>query len=332
MLLVDSLYVNYGGALSLLRYLVERLQERNVAFFLLADARCKGIFEKVPFVEYREAKLSERRSFYLDHKDDFSSVFCFGNVPSPVKLNVPIYVYFHNINMLTLANCRDWKQKVMFWLKRTYISLYRKNTDKWFVQTSNTANSLEHSLGISKERIKLFPFYKLPPFENDVSVRTDYIFVGEYSGSKGHDELLEAWKLLHQRGIDLALHLTVSLGGKFKEELEKAVSNGVKIINHGYVSMEELSKLYMQSKATVYPSYDESFGLGLVEAMEAGCDVVASNRDFVYAICKPSEVFDPQSPESIAGAIIRYESGKCQRTIQVVHNKIDEMIDEICNE
>ena len=332
MLLVDSLYVNYGGALSLLNYLVERLQERNVVFFLLADARCKGLYNNVPYVEYCEAKLSERKNFYLNHTNYFSSVFCFGNVPPPVKLNVPIYVYFHNINMLTLANCRDWKQKMMFWLKRTYISLYRKNTDEWFVQTSNTASALAHSLGISKERIKQYPFYMLPPFENDVSVRTEYIFVGEYSGSKGHDELLEAWKLLHQRGMELTLHLTVSLGDRFLKELDKVVSDGVKIVNHGYVSFAELSKLYMQSKATIYPSYDESFGLGLVEAMEAGCDVVASNRDFVYAICKPSEVFEPQSPESIADAVFRYESGKSQKTTQVVRNKIDEMIDEIDHE
>lgn len=326
MILLDALYINYGGALSLLRYLIETLLDKDVEFYLLADDRCRGQFDSLGHIEYRRASLSQRKDFYKHHENDYTSVFCFGNVPPPIRLKVPVYTYFHNINMLTLTDCRDRKQLLKFWLKRAYIKYYRKNTDEWFVQTSNTANELIRHMGVSADKVKLYPFYKLPKFPATTDERNDYIFVGEYSGSKGHDELLEAWKILYEHGIDVNLHLTVSLGEAFLKKLQEAVAQGVHIINHGFVSTDELAKLYMQCKATIYPSYNESFGLGLIEAMEAGCDVIASDRPFVHAICQPSMVFEPSSPQSIADAVEEYEKHGGKDTRLLVHDMVDELI------
>lgn len=331
MILIDAIYVNYGGALGLLKYLVERLTDRNEEFFLLADVRCKGEFDRLQHVEYQDASEKGRKLFYKCHDGEFSAVFCFGNVPPVFRLNVPVYTYFHNVNMLTLQNCRDWKQKVKLWLKRSYIKSLRKNTDEWFVQTSNTAKELISHLGVPKDKVKLYPFYKLPVYPISDKPRTDYIFVGEYSGSKGHTELLEAWKQLHKNGWDLTLHLTVSMCDEFLQQLNDAIKGGVKIINHGLVPIDELASLYMQCKATVYPSYNESFGLGLVEAMEAGCDVIASDRPFVHAICEPSETFEPANPTSIAEAVVRFERGEKGHTRLLVRDMIEDMINCIVN-
>jgi len=330
MLLIDALYVNMGGAVGLLRYLVSSLQERNVDFFLLADSRCGDEFNSLPHTKSLPATLKERKKFYIQHGVEFTSVLCFGNVPPPIKMKIPVYTYFHNINMLTLTDCRDKKQLLTFWLKRAYVKYYRKNTDEWFVQTSNTANELINHLCVSSEKVKLYPFYKLPVFPKASGERKDYIFVGEYSGSKGHDELLEAWKVLHEKGVDLTLHLTVSLGDAFHNKLLEAIGQGVRIINHGYIPSEELAKLYVQCKATIYPSYNESFGLGLIEAMEAGCDVIASDRPFVHTICEPSEVFNPVLPNTIVEAVLKYEEGKSSKSVLTVRNKVDEMVDILC--
>lgn len=331
MLLIDSLYINMGGGKMLLDYLCRCLIERGVEFMLLKDERCGALQceEDIPYLMVMRASLKKRRAFYKLHRNDYTSVFCFGNVPPSIRLIVPVYTYFHNVNMLTLQNCRDWEQKMKLWLKRMCIKSLRRNTDEWFVQTSNTAKELVMHLGISDNKVKLYPFYNLPVYPLSDKPRTDYIFAGEYSGSKGHTELLEAWRILHKKRVDLTLHLTVSLGDEFLKQLDSAIRDGVKIINHGYIPVEELAGLYMQCKATVYPSYNESFGLGLVEAMESGCDVIASNRSFVYAICEPSEVFEPSSPISIAETVIKYENSECRKTKQLVQNKIDEIINLI---
>ena len=331
MILVDSLYINMGGGKGLLDYLCCRLIERNVEFTLLKDARCGRLEceERMSNLVVLNASVKERKVFYTQHRDDYTSVFCFGNVPPPFRLKVPVYTYFHNINMLTLADCRNRKQLLKFWLKRAYIRHYRKNTDEWFVQTSNTSNELIRHLGVSSDKVKLYPFYKLPKFPEVGIERRDYIFVGEYSGSKGHDELLEAWRMLHEQGFDLTLHLTVSLGDMFLKKLQDATEQGVHIINHGYMPSDELAKLYVQCKATVYPSFNESFGLGLIEAMEAGCDVLASDLPFTHAVCRPSEVFDPHNPHSIADAVKRYESGNIKTSELKIHDCVEELIDVI---
>lgn len=330
MILIDALYINMGGAMGLLRYLVSSLQERGVDFFLLADSRCGDEFNSLPYTKSLSATLKERKKFYKHHASEFTSVLCFGNVPPPIKLKSPVYTYFHNINMLTLSDCRDKKQFLKFWLKRAFIKHYRKNTDEWFVQTSNTANEVVSHLGVYADKVKLYPFYRLPKFPDTTDERKDYIFVGEYSGSKGHDELLEAWRMLHEQGRDLTLHLTVSLGDAFLRKLQDAIEQGVHIVNHGFIPVEELANLYVQCKATIYPSFNESFGLGLIEAMEAGCDVIASDRPFVHAICKPSETFDPALPNTIVDAVVRYETKERRQTVLITCDKVDEMIEDIC--
>ena len=332
MLLVDALYICYGGALGLLRYLVRGLEERGADFFLLYDARCGDEFMRLPHVEKRAATLKNRKAFYQEHGGAFSSVFCFGNIPPPYKLNVPVYTYFHNINMLTLADSRDWKQYLQLWMKRTYIKRLKRHTDCWFVQTENTEKQLRKYFAEPQGRVERFPFYDFPaPALTSEERRDDYVFVGEYTGSKGHQELLKAWTMLYDIGFKKTLHLTCSSSADdFIERLDKAVKAGVPIVNHGFVSREEVKALYLQSKVTIYPSFNESFGLGLVEALGCGCDVIASDRAFTYSVCKPSEVFEPSSPISIAEAVLRYEEGNAARSQQLVFDRLQDMLDKIC--
>ena len=328
MLLIDAIYINQGGGLVLLRYLLDVLKERNIEFYLLADDRCLGKLGEISQIQYMRASLKGRWGFYQKMPMNVASVLCFGNVPPPIRLDVPVYTYFHNINMLTLSDCRNFKQKVMYWLKRTYIKSKRKNTDTWFVQTTNTARELIKNLKVKESSVSLYPFYRIPKFQRCKCERTDYIFAGEDSGSKGHKELIEAWRILHSRGISRTLHLTVSSQSPLYNELKNIPEGGPRIINHGFIPLEEVFELYSKCRATIYPSRNESFGLGIIEAIEAGCDVVASDLPFVHSICKPSEVFDRQNPCSIADAVVRYEQGNC-KSYKTVDDQVNELVDVI---
>lgn len=328
MLLVDSVYINMGGGLSLLKYLVENLHTRHVVFMLLVDERIKDAFPEVKNQIVLSPSEKSRRTFYKSMPSDVTSVFCFGNVPPPFKLRVPVYTYFHNINMLTLADSRGWKQKIKFFLKREYIRVRRKNSDEWFVQTTNTANELKANLNIPDKKVKLYPFYRPPVINSLEKERNDYIFVGNDSGSKGHRELIAAWKKLHDLGIDRTLHLTVSADSPLCSIIDEMAGSGVKIVNHGIVPLAEVFALYARCKATVYPSRNESFGLGIIEAIEAGCDVVGSDLPFMHAVCTPSEVFNPYSVDSIVEAVMRYEATQNQ-TDRKVSDMIDELISDI---
>lgn len=325
MTLVDALHINAGGGLVLLKYLIEQLVEKKRDFFLLYDNRCMGMFEYVPYKACLDTSLKSRKAFYLSKKGSFSSVLCFANVPPPVKMDVPVYTYFHNINLLTLGE-GSLKSKIKCWVKRLYIHHLRKNTNKWLVQTSNTANEMVKHMGIGEEDIIIAPFYDLRYIKNEPIHGNDYVFIGDYTGYKGHDELLAAWSLLSRKGMNHTLHLTCSHTVEFLEKVRRAQKEGVAVENHGIISFEEVAKLYQKSKALVYPSSNESLGLGIVEAISSGCDVLSSDMPFTFSVCQPSEVFDPHSPESISEAVVRYENKMSPKTKLIIENQIAKVI------
>lgn len=329
MIFIDSLYINNSGGLRLLEYLIRFLQQRNISFHLLADKRCEGLFDMVN-VEYKEASLINRYRYYKNLDKNYSAVLCFGNIPPSKDVNVPVYTYFHNINLLTLAESYSFKAKMVSWLKRQVFRYFKNNTDFWLVQTSNTAHELVCHLHEKNQRVKIFPFYELPPEltqkENEEHGE-DYVFVSNYTGAKGHEELLESWRMLHKSGIDKTLHLTVPFEKHpFVDSIIKAQEEGIKVINHGHVSFDKVVNLYHRSKAIIYPSHNESLGLGIIEAVSAGCDVIGADLPYIYAVCNPSVVFNPYSPESIAKAVIEYEGGNTIRTNLKINNKIDDLV------
>ncbi|WEI19376.1 hypothetical protein PY247_05195 [Acinetobacter proteolyticus] len=82
MILIDSVYINDGGGLVLLKYLVDVLGKTELSIFYLFDERTKDIFKDVNSSKlFVENKISKRKKFYDLNKNKFSSVLCFGNVP-----------------------------------------------------------------------------------------------------------------------------------------------------------------------------------------------------------------------------------------------------------
>ena len=68
----------------------------------------------------------------------------------------------------------------------------------------------------------------------------------------------------------------------------------------------KISDLYLSSRALIYPSLSESFGLPLIEAKIFNLPILASELDFVRDVCSPVFSFDPNSPLSISNAVKRY--------------------------
>ena len=331
MILIDSLYINAGGGLVLLKYLVKELQKRQIQFCMIVDERAQSHFVHIKDKTVMRASLLNRQHFYNTLSQDITSVFCFGNIPPTKKLSVPVYTYYHNINMLTLKGWPDFKTKMMTFAKREYIRSLRRHTDYWFVQTKNTATELYRHLDSNRSKIQLYPFYELPEGLEALSPgteRNDYALVGNYNfGAKGHDQLCDAWVILKEKGLTPRLHITISEDNiAFLAKVKRLCDKGINIVNHGIVPFDETVKIYAQSKAIVYPSLNESLGLGIIEAVHGGCDIIASDLPFTWSICNPSAVFDRKSSESIADAVMDYEKGKTKKTTIKIENKIEQLI------
>lgn len=333
MILIDALYINSGGGLSILNRLVDGLKTAKVDYVLIRDRRCPILASEKSAREVvvMNPSIKERHRYYKKHRNDFHSILCFGNIPPSMKMPSRVHTYFHNLSVLKTPDTYSRKRKILFTLKRILIILFSKNTDTWIVQTTVTEKMVKQYIGNNKKPFYIFPIYNLP--NHNISIdnnRNEYLFVGDYTFSKGHDILLSAWKQLHSMGKASTLNLTVNRRPAtevFCKKLDDAIHNGVPIINHGVVPFDKVCELYSRSKAIVYPSQIESLGLGIVEGISAGCDVITSNLPFAHAICKPSETFDPNDPDSIVEAILRYEEGNSPKSILTIHDCVNELID-----
>lgn len=333
LLLIDAVHITMGGGRVLLDYLCEKCVEKNVNFVLLRDSRCSPILREKINCEVEITGERDRKAYYKKHGNNYEAVLCFANIPPLVKLPCPVYTYFHNINLLKIPASYSCKRKMLSYVKRCYIAFYSRNTDAWIVQTSNMEECIKQSLPCNKKKVLCLPFYK--SIRTDCllgrDAREDYILVGDYTGTRGHEELLSAWRILCNGGFNRTLHLTVSMDSPFSKEIDKAQKEGVKVINHGIIPYNDVLKLYEKCVATIYPSVNESLGLGIIEAMEAGCDVIGINLPYIHAICEPSVEFDEITPEQIASAVYEYEREEHKKSVLKIENKIDEMLNCILN-
>lgn len=332
-LLLDAIYINESGGLTLLCYLIDQLIAHDVDTHYLLDAR----IEKLELVDeynvtYLPGSEKARRQFYASTTVSFDHVLCFGNIPPTRRLKAKVYTFFQNVTLLSIPEDIPWKNRPKWLLKRLYIRLLKDNTDYWIVQTSNTSKMLRQSMQISQQMVLICPFFNDSVYHKSFDSnadRSDYSYIALYRPEKNHKMLIEAWQIILQYGFSPTLHLTIdNIPTSLKTQIDAAQAAGCSILNHGFCSAEDVRKLYLKTKAVVYTSNNESFGLGMIEAMNMGCDVIGPLMPYVSSICRPSESFR-YDPLSLAKAIIRYETGRSPKTICYINNEIDRFISTI---
>lgn len=335
--LIDAVYINTSGGLVLLKYFIQEVLSYGAPrLFFLLDERIEHL-DLVPSdnVKYVKGKEIERTRFYKENGEKFERVLCFGNIPPTIRLKAKTYTFFQNVILLNLPKQAALLQRPKWLLKRLYIRWQKGNTDKWIVQTGNTKQLLSSSLREPEDKIIVCPFFnenQFPHTKEPMSKgRNDYSYVAKYIPEKNHLMLIEAWRVLAKEGIYPTLHITIeNYPGSVERLLQLAHSEGCKIINHGFCGSDEVKHIYRNSKAVVYSSMNESFGLGMIEAINMGCDVIGPYLPYVTSICEPSERFE-YNVESMAAAIHRYEKGDSPKTRGRVRNQIKEFIELLIN-
>lgn len=332
MILIDALYINDGGGKVLLEYLIEELKNSEKEVFYLLDQRMEQNdlhLEIGNQVLFETASLSRRKKFYIKNKSKFSTIFCFGNLPPNVRIDSKVYTYFHQLLFLKVPREMPFHKKGIYYLKTQILNHYKRNTDFWLVQTNLVKESLSNKYFIKTERIMTLPFF--PPLpkrdENFVRIENQYLYVSNAPQHKNHLRLIEAFCCFYDEYQTGNLVLTVSDNFPIIKQLikEKQIQN-YPIQNIGFVNRCQLQKHYQQSRYVVYPSLTESFGLGLVEAIENGCKIIAADLPYTYAVCEPSMVFDPHNEKSIKRALISSIQSELKPSISKVRNEIKAII------
>ena len=151
----------------------------------------------------------------------------------------------------------------------------------------------------------------------DMGVRRPYfLFVSALWHYKGANRFLAALKLLRERThrsdlVGVIAGKGLGAEGSIEQLHDQVEGSGMRdaVQFLGHRPYEDMFYLYWGAEALVFPSYYESFGNPLVEAMAAGTPVIASNRHAIPEIVdKAALIVDPDHVEELAKAMERVSS------------------------
>jgi glycosyltransferase involved in cell wall biosynthesis len=133
------------------------------------------------------------------------------------------------------------------------------------------------------------------------------LFVGSPAPNKNLSRAIEAFLKLELRDVDFVLvgAAARSFAGTGSAPLPDS------IVRPGRLSDGEIDALYSRAEALVFPSLYEGFGIPPLEAMNAGCAVIASDIPPLREVCGDAAVYaDPRDVSAIAGAMSAVLSGR----------------------
>lgn len=332
MILIDSIYINDGGGLVLLKFIIEKIEEAGLDVFYLIDERAQSNFTwlKDSQSEFIANSILERKLFYKKNMNKFSKIFCFGNIPPPIKLNVPVYVYFHQPLFLKIPSEFSLKNKIIYKVKQIVLSYYKKNADIWLTQSRLIQESFTKKyLKNDPSSVKILPFY--PPLNFDeraIKRQSDsFLYVSNTAPHKNHEKLIAAFCNAFDKTQTGVLTVTVPKSSvDLCELIDEKNRLNYPIKNVGFIGRNELVNLYLSHEYLIFPSLAESFGLGLAEAVDAGCKVLVSDLPYAYQVCDPSLTFNPYTVESIESAIITAITQELPESNKIITNDINQLI------
>ena len=197
-------------------------------------------------------------------------------------------------------------------IRRDYPALARSHAaraDAVIVSSQYAAGEVMRELQIDPARLHVCPPGR-PSWSDEVrarrttSRREHILFMGTLSLRKNVGTLLEAYSLLRASKADapplvLAGHGTPA-SARWEARCEQPPLKGHVEIT-GYVDLATRIDLYEHAAMLVLPSYEEGFGLPVLEAMACGVPVIVSSRGSLPEVAGPAATpIDPDNAEAFA--------------------------------
>ncbi|MEX0326950.1 MAG: glycosyltransferase family 4 protein [Puniceicoccaceae bacterium] len=166
---------------------------------------------------------------------------------------------------------------------------FRNKVDQYICPTE-MVRQRHIEMGLRPETIATLPNACADPLDvlesRPFETRKAITYVGRLVREKGVGVLLEAWRALELEGVDLP-ELRIIGSGPDGDRLQSAYGDMASVSFLGQLPREEVMGNMLDSRLLVFPSLSpEIFGLGIIEAMAAGCPVLASK------LGGPAELFE----------------------------------------
>ncbi len=323
---LEASNIHSGGGLVLLHILLEELSklEIDVKIYLGYDHIIEDLHKKsyprLKIIKTGSVKTLKR---YFTKRED---VVFLCNLPPFVKNKNSSLVFYNELffkkkNLLKVSG-------IKFAIFNLWFKMFWKNVDRVLVQSPHIEDLIRSKT--QSTNVINIPIYKKVDQSKNFKKEYDFCYVSSGAPHKNHKRLIQAMESLSKSGYSTSLVLTVP---KTQEDLLSTINefnhtNQSKITNLGYVDNSQIEDVYLKSKALVFPSLAEAFGMPLIEAHDLGLKVLVSDLPYAYDVFESVETFDPEDSQSIATKMKAFLDGNLYGNPQVskLINRIDEYI------
>jgi glycosyltransferase involved in cell wall biosynthesis len=228
--------------------------------------------------------------------------FCYSFVPFP-KLSIPMVMKLHG--SITYFAREANKKTPSAWFKTEYANL--KQAAAVISVSRYTADKSAEYFSYSDKIEVIYNGINTDIPDSLMSKNPlQVIFTGSLVEKKGIYQLAKAWNIVNSKRPDARL---LVLGKGDQEKVMGLLNDDSKstVSFKGHVPSGELFDYLSESSIGVFPSYSESFGLAVLEAMLCGNAVVNSRRTAGPELVDDREnglLIDPDNTEEIATAIL----------------------------
>jgi len=245
--------------------------------------------------------------------------------------NTSLIVTNHGMANLALPARLCWGKfftvsRIIYYIEYLKWKHFFKNRFKIMITVSHSEKkNISKNLGIPPEKIKVI--YHGADYKNCKSKRNKkpekilyqnyginfpFIFhLSAYQPKKNVENIIKAFAIAKDK---YKLKEKLIIGGKQPNSLKRLAKDlGIEddVIFVGFIPEEELPLFYSAAEVFVFPSFHESFGMPILEAMACDCPVVTSNVFSMPEVAgKTAILVDPYNPEKIANAIYKAVNDK----------------------
>lgn len=250
--------------------------------------------------------------FFLDPK---SKLITLGDIPLRGFAHQILFV--QQAHLLKASVNPYVGTSLQFALQRFIFRFGQPYVKKFIVQTEHMKRGLMESYDISAEKILVVKHpspLELRPYQTKNNKSIKLFFPASPYAHKNFEIIFKSQQLISQKMPMVEILLTCDK--KFFPQLKPDSDN---IVFLGSISdRQKIIDIYKDSDALLFPSKLESYGLPVVEAIQAGMPVICSNLPHNSELCGGGAYyFESDDPQSLVNAILAFISDLKSRQLKM---------------
>lgn len=210
----------------------------------------------------------------------------------PLRKSIPTVVTIHDL--IPLKYPSHFPRGLRGSFKWRVQQFSAKKCRHIITDSSASKRDIVKYLGVSEDFVTVIPLAPASKKLSKASVQSAkskyslpdkyLLYVGDINWNKNIPGLISTFNKLSDSNLHLVL-VGKSLSGNSRIKEARAIDQAIRkspqasnIHRLGFVESSDLPAIYAAATLYVQPSFDEGFGLPLLEAMQAGCPVACSRR------------------------------------------------------